>query len=81
MVFENERFKVTKDKAGRFWLWNKVLEQNFAMKSESEIDCYREAINLMTYSLNSAQEQRDLLFRKLDKVENLFEELFPPEDY
>ena len=79
-VFESERFEVTQDKAGKFWLWSKTEDQNFAMRSKTEIDCYREALDLMSYSLNMIKQDRDDCRKKLNTLEECFENVFDRQD-
>jgi len=76
-VYVTDRFELYTDKNGKFWLWNKVLESNHAIRAESELEAYREAMDSAIYAQQMHMSHRYEAEAKLSGLESAFKEAFP----
>ena len=61
---------LTKDKAGRYWLWSEQLQHNLAYKSKEREDCFLAAISSLLFTL----QLRDERIASLQRIANLAQE-------
>lgn len=48
---------LTKDKAGRYWLWSEQLEHNLAYKIKGKEDCLMAAIDSLLFTIKLKDER------------------------
>lgn len=58
---------LTQDKAGRYWLWSKQLQQNLAYKIKTKEECLLAAIDSLLFSI----ELRDKRIKALQHIADL----------
>lgn len=76
-VFKTDRFELYTDNNGKFWLWDDWDECNRAIRAKSEIDAYRESIQMLIFSCKMYKDSRDELRERMGKIEKTFSEVFP----
>ena len=81
ILYETNRFKLSKDTKGKYWLWNKVMQQNHAIRANSEIEAYQEAVNSLIFVCELIQGHRKTAESNLEKLLEVFREIEPSEEW
>ena len=56
-IYETEYFELYQDRNGKYWLWNKVMECNHAIRAKTELEAYRDAVDAAIYLQDVAQRE------------------------
>ena len=72
-------FKVTQDKAGKYWIWCEDVNQNLAIRQDTLEKAYMAAMESLLFSCKLYKKDRDTLRVGMNKVESLFTDLFERE--
>lgn len=64
-------FNLSTDKAGRYWLWDNVTQQNAASKCASEKEALFSAVRLYRNAYLQVLAERNDATRKLDAIEEI----------
>ena len=79
-IFDNERFNLYTDKNGKYWLWDKSMKQNHAIKANSEIEAYQQSINSLIFIAGLIQGHRKTAESNLERLLGVFREIEPSQD-
>lgn len=75
-----EGVEVTKDKAGRYWLWSEQLQHNIAYKEATLDDALKSAIDSLLFTLRLRDERIKALQRIADEVDAFIEKVRPTDE-
>jgi len=70
-----EDCSLTQDKAGKYWLWSKQLEQNLAYKSQTKEECLIAAIDSLLFLIQLRDKRTQSLQRIVDLTETFINEV------
>ena len=76
----DDKFSLTQDKQGLYWLWCRQEEVNLAIRAKSEIEAYKEALDSLAFILQLRTERRDKAEKGLAALQEAFDKVFPPDD-
>lgn len=72
--------RMTKDAAGRFWLWSEYLEHNLSYKAKSREDCLLSAISSLLFTIKLRDERIAGLQRIADLATAFADQIKPDEE-
>ena len=75
-IYETDSFELYTDKNGKYWLWDKEDESNLAIRAKTEIEAYREAVDMAVFTIGLIKSSRRVLQEKVDTLEVAFREVF-----
>ena len=79
-VFKTDDFELYQDKRGKFWLWNERDETNAAIRANSEMEAYQQAVGSLIFCVELQKEHRNAAENKLETLHRAFAECFPSAD-
>lgn len=72
-----DRFVFSVDKAGRHWIWDRVEQQNWAMKAASREEAISQALTLLANSYRRVLAERNAAQAIVDNIRDI---VCPDED-